>query len=295
MAEEDHNDANQNDRSTCCNEPQTAFLYLYFIYAVIVLLTAELIIAKPLRLLATSIHELSHAAACWLTCGSVHQLQVYENEGGVTRYSGGWRCLVASAGYIGEAFWGLLLVVLSGGRISATIAAAALMTILMVGLCYSPNRVMVILNVTYTLILAIVLVVEWCYFSPIIQYVTLLFGVYLGMFAIMDIFSHLIVRSNPESDAYTIYEESGRCCPPRLVGTWWLLLAIVMQLSGLYVALILMCDQCQDMGWFECIFRSKMDLHVQEFDWWPDDWELRRDGDWKDWNVNWRWGGDDGP
>ncbi|KAL7578070.1 hypothetical protein ACA910_015005 [Epithemia clementina (nom. ined.)] len=274
MAQDDNNN---NYLTSCCNEAQTAFLYLYLIYFIIVLIVGESTLAKPMRLLATSVHELSHAVACWMTGGRVHKLEVYENEGGVTQYTGGWRCCVAQAGYLGEAAWGMVLVILSGGRRTATAAAGALVAILLVALCYSPNRVLVILNVTYATLLLAVMSMEWFWFSPILQYVILLFGVFLGVFAIADIFNHVVIRSRRGSDSYTLYEESGRCCPPRCVGVWWLILAITMQLVGLYLALILMSDECEDKGWFECIFHSRLDLQFDEFDWWPDDWDI-------DWN-----------
>lgn len=35
--------------------------------------------------------EFGHATACWLTGGKVHGIEVYKNEGGVTKYTGGWR------------------------------------------------------------------------------------------------------------------------------------------------------------------------------------------------------------
>lgn len=272
MAEDNNNNSYL---SSCCNEPQTAFLYLYLIFFVIVWMVGDSTLAKPMRLLATSVHELSHALACWITGGRVHKLEVYENEGGVTHYSGGCRCWVAQAGYLGEAAWGMVLVVLSGGRKTATAAAAALVSILLIGLCYSPNRVLIILNLTYAVLLLAVIAIEWFWFTPTLQYVILLFGVFLGVFAISDIFSHLIVRSRPGSDSYAMYEESGRCCPPRCVGVWWLLLAVAMQILGIYLALILMSDECEDKGWFECIFRSRLDLQFDEFDWWPDDWVIR--------------------
>ena len=207
----------------------------------------------------------------------MHKLEVYENEGGVTHYTGGWRCVVTQAGYLGEASWGMILVVLSGGRKTATAAGGALVTILVCGLCYSPNRVLVILNTTYTILILGVIATEWFWFSPILQYVILLFGVFLGVFAISDIFNHLILRNREGSDAYALYEESGRCCPPRCIGVWWLLLAVAMQLIGMYLALILMSDECNDKGWIECIFHSRLDLHFEEFDWWPDNWDFQWD------------------
>jgi len=39
--------------------------------------------------------------ACWFSGGSVRKIEVYENEGGVTGYTGGCRILVIPAGYVG--------------------------------------------------------------------------------------------------------------------------------------------------------------------------------------------------
>ena len=73
--------------------------------------------------------------ACWVTGGSVRKIEVYENEGGVTAYTGGCRILVIPAGYVGAAFWGGTIVALSGGaRLGSTICAGMLMCFLLVSL-----------------------------------------------------------------------------------------------------------------------------------------------------------------
>ena len=259
----------------CCNESQTAFLYLYFIFLACVLMLGDTMVAKPMRLLATAVHEISHAIVCWLTCGRVLQLEVYNNEGGVTKYQGGCRCLIAPAGYLGEAFWGAIFVVMSGGRRTATTAAVGLIVAMAMTLCYRPNRTLVMLTVAYATITLAFIFIDWFWFTPILQYLILLYGVFLGTYAINDIFSHLIIRSRPGSDAYTAYEESGGCCQPRCVGIVWLFLAVAMQFIGVWMALILMSEECDDLGWFECVFHSKFDLEWKKFDWWPDEWKIR--------------------
>ena len=228
-----------------------------------------------MRLLATAIHELSHALMCWLTCGRVQKVEVYENEAGVTHYAGGVRWLIASAGYLGEAFWGAVFVVAAGGRRTATVAATGLvLALLTASLCYRPNRVLVLLTIFYVMLTLSFVWMEWCYVSPILMYLILLFGIFVGTYAVVDIFQHLIIHSRPGSDSYALYEESGRCCVPRCIGVTWLLVAIALQLAGAWLALILMSEECEDLGWFECVFHSKLDLEMKEFDWWPDNWEF---------------------
>jgi hypothetical protein len=268
------------DEITCCNDEQHVFLYLYVIYVVGIILLRDTFLFKPMRLLATSIHEISHAAVCWLTGGRVLQLQVYENEGGVTRYRGGLRWLIAPAGYLGEAVWGVIFTVCSGGRRTATAAALLLVAALLISLCYSPNRILVFMIVIYSSILLGLIYVEWKIFDPILQFAILFFGVFLSMSALLDIFSHLVWRSQPGSDAYTLYEESRKCFPPRCIGFVWLVMALLLQVTGVYLALILMSDACRDKGWFGCTIRSKLNfqLDLPKWDWWPDNWVLLRQG-----------------
>jgi len=120
--------------STCCETQETVFLCFYGGYAVFTLLFEKTFILKPMRLLGTFIHEMGHATACWMTGGSVKKIEVYNNEGGVTGYTGGMRCLVIPAGYVGCAFWGGLFVALSGDRIGATVVACIITFALLISL-----------------------------------------------------------------------------------------------------------------------------------------------------------------
>ena len=87
-----------------------------------------------MALIAVFAHEMSHATACWWTGGRVVGIEVYNNEGGVAKYSGGWKCCIIPAGYVGGSFWGAAFVALSGNRIAATVAASLLVTALIVSL-----------------------------------------------------------------------------------------------------------------------------------------------------------------
>ena len=79
----------------------------------------------------------SHSAtAAWATGGSVDKIEVYENEGGVTHFRGGFRPCVIPAGYVGVSFSGGVFVALSGSRVGATIAAGMFGFALLVCLRY---------------------------------------------------------------------------------------------------------------------------------------------------------------
>lgn len=61
-------------------------------------------------------------------------VEVYDNEGGITGYTGGWKVCVIPAGYVGAAFWGGAFVALSGSRIGATIVACLIIFSLLISL-----------------------------------------------------------------------------------------------------------------------------------------------------------------
>jgi hypothetical protein len=72
----------------CCQKQETIFLCFYGGYALVALLLGKTALLKPVRLLAVFVHEFGHASMCWLTGGSVKKIEVYNNEGGVTGYTG---------------------------------------------------------------------------------------------------------------------------------------------------------------------------------------------------------------
>ncbi len=63
----------------------------------------------PLRLFVTFIHEANHAIVTLLTGGSVSQIEVLQNANGWTLSSGGIPALICSAGYVGTAIWGAVI------------------------------------------------------------------------------------------------------------------------------------------------------------------------------------------
>lgn len=222
----------------CCGDPQEmTFLIFYAVYTVLTYFLMNTIVVKPLKLIAIFIHEMGHASAAWLTGGSVDKIEVYQNEGGVSHFRGGIRPCIIPAGYVGVAFWGGCFVALSGGRIPATVAASFFCFAMLVCLRYSPNQLLVWLNLSFTLITLGALLIDWFVFDPFIQYVTLLYGTFIGWYGIMDIWDDTISRTVEGSDAHACFQ-MWKCCLPRCVGVQFAILAIICQALGLYFALV---------------------------------------------------------
>jgi len=171
----------------------------------------------------------------------VDKIEVYENEGGVTKFRGGIRWMIIPAGYVGVSFWGGVFVAMSGSRIGATIAASMFGVALLVCLRYSPNKLLVWLCLAFILVTLICLLIDWLVFDPFVQFVTLFYGVFIGWYGIMDIYDDTVSRTVEASDAYACHK-MWTCCHPRFVGVQFAVLAICFQALGLYIGLVSLAD-----------------------------------------------------
>lgn len=227
------------DIDGCCTKQSITFLCFYGGYSLLTMIFMNTVVVKPMKLIAIFIHEMGHASAAWLTGGSVEKIEVYQNEGGVTNFRGGWRPAIIPAGYVGVSFWGGVFVALSGSKIGATIAAGIFMFALLVCLRHSPNKTLIGLCIGFIVITLAATLVEWLVFDPLLQFVTLFYGVFVGWYGIMDIWDDTISRTVEGSDAYACFK-MWKCCLPRCVGVQFALGAIVCQCAGLYFALLSM-------------------------------------------------------
>ncbi len=70
----------------------------------------------PIKVFVVFLHELSHGLAAILTGGNVERLVLLEDQGGLAFTRGGNNFLISSAGYLGSALWGTLLMRLAWQR-----------------------------------------------------------------------------------------------------------------------------------------------------------------------------------
>jgi hypothetical protein len=73
----------------------------------------------PFHLFGTFVHELSHGMAAILTGGDFRRFSVSPDLSGLAWSAGGIRWIITSAGYVGSAIFGGLLVVLSARGVAA--------------------------------------------------------------------------------------------------------------------------------------------------------------------------------
>lgn len=80
------------------------------------------------------------------------------------------------------------------------------------------------------------LFIEWFVFNPLLEYVTIFYGVFIGFYSVRDIYDDLITRTAEGSDAVACSKVIP-CCRPRCVGVQFWLVAFAFQVVGLYIAL----------------------------------------------------------
>ncbi|MFC1525196.1 M50 family metallopeptidase [Candidatus Latescibacterota bacterium] len=82
----------------------------YLLAAIIALVLWDTMLILPFRLFMVMVHEVCHAAAALATGGEVGSVQMAYDESGVTLTRGGIFPVIVSAGYVGSACLGALLI-----------------------------------------------------------------------------------------------------------------------------------------------------------------------------------------
>lgn len=223
----------------CCGDEEVIFISLLFGYLLANFFLWNSLLLKPMKLIAIFVHEFSHATVCWLTGGKVSAIEVNDTEGGVSKYEGGRRCIIIPAGYLGCAIWGMVLVVLSGDRTASFISACIFLFALVVSLFFSPNRTTIFLSVGFCVLTVVFILMDRFLFHPLLQFLTLFYGVFIGSFSVYDIYDDLITRTAERSDSQACHQLIPRCSP-RIVGLQFALTALGLQAIGLYLALVWM-------------------------------------------------------
>ena len=79
------------------------------VIAVSLLIFWDTVLVRPLRVLVVLLHEIFHALAALLTGGGVNTIEIVSHRIGLTSLHGGVPAVVYSAGYLGTAFFGAVL------------------------------------------------------------------------------------------------------------------------------------------------------------------------------------------
>ena len=98
---------------------------------------------------------------------------------------------------------------------------------------------MIALNLGFIVLTTLFIVLEYTVRHPLLEYLTLYYGVTIGTFSCLDIYDDLITRTVDGSDAKAC-NELIPCCLPRCVGVQFVIVALGFQALGIYLALVWM-------------------------------------------------------
>lgn len=98
---------------------------------------------------------------------------------------------------------------------------------------------MVAISLAFTAINVLFICIDWFVFSPVVEFLSLFYGVFIGIYSVIDIYDDLITRTAEGSDAVACHELIP-CCLPRCVGVQFWLVGFGFQVAGLYMALVWM-------------------------------------------------------
>ncbi|TDT75240.1 peptidase M50B-like protein [Litoreibacter halocynthiae] len=177
----------------------------------------------PLKIVVVLLHELSHGLAAILTGGSIEQITISPEQGGLAQLRGGSRFWSLTAGYLGSLLLGMALLFAALRSTADRVVVAGLGLLLLVVAALYLRDLFALL---FCIGLAVVLlaVARWLDHRAN-DLVLRVIGLTSMIYVPFDIFSDTIARSHLLSDARMMANEFGGATV--LWGGLWLVVSVV--------------------------------------------------------------------
>ena len=207
------------------------YIALLLIFISIVLLWNTVVI-YPLKIFVVFMHEVSHGLAAMATGGSIVKIEINQHEGGLALTRGGSRFWTLSAGYLGSLLWGGVILLLAA-RTRFGKAVSVLIGIGMVAITIGFGSDM--FTYLFGIGFGVVLILLGLFLPEVVNdWILRVIGVTSCLYAILDIKSDVLDRSNLRSDARMLSEVT--IFPTLFWGILWIVIAIGLTLWFLYIA-----------------------------------------------------------
>jgi hypothetical protein len=188
----------------------------------------------PLKILVVFFHELSHGLAALVTGGSIKEIRLLPEEGGVCVTAGGNEFLVLSAGYLGSLVWGgLILCGACRSRHDQKIALAIGGLMVVVSLTFIrpfASFGFVFSVVTGSVLILISKKMPEGFNDRLLKII----GLTSCLYAVLDIKSDVLDRPQIPSDAKMLADLTG--IPTLVWGLLWIAIATLASLFFLVIA-----------------------------------------------------------
>lgn len=183
-------------------------------------------VVYPLKVLVVFFHELSHGLAALLTGGSIVEIQLQKEQGGVCITRGGSRFVILTAGYLGSlVFGGTVLLLSARSPDDKTITGVLAAVLLLVTLLFV--RPWFGFGMVFGLVAGGALVLAAAYLGKAANdWLLRVIGVVSCLYAVLDIKSDVLDRPEATSDAQMLAEHTG--IPTLFWGLLWIAVALVL-------------------------------------------------------------------
>lgn len=188
----------------------------------------------PLRLLVVFFHELSHGITAVITGGSIVEIQMNAQEGGLCITRGGNRFLTLSAGYLGSLLWGGAILLFAtrtkGSQIVLELLGGLLIVVTLIWV-----RPLIGFGVGFGLATGLVLIALANFLKPMAtELILIVIGLTSCLYAVLDIKSDILDRPHAVSDAVLLADVTG--VPALVWGVLWLGVSIVLAVRFILIA-----------------------------------------------------------
>lgn len=156
----------------------------------------------PIKLFVVLTHEISHGLAAIVTGGKLHSILITTSLGGESKTIEGNKFIIASAGYLGSLFFGILLFI-SGNK--EKLRKIISITLAMVLILFAANYLEGNVGKVASVLFASLFIVAPLYFSATLNsYLFKLLGLISMLYVVIDIKEDILTNGYRLSDAQVI-------------------------------------------------------------------------------------------
>jgi hypothetical protein len=197
--------------------------------AVVAFVLWDTAVLYPLKVLVVLFHELSHGLAALVSGGSIEQIEISVDQGGVCITRGGSSFLILNAGYLGSLAWGVaFLIVAARTRHDRLVVGLVGVMLVLVTLVYIRS----LFGFVYGIVAgAVLLGIAAKLPNKVSDLVLTIIGTVSCLYAVWDIGSDVIFRHIPGSDAYRLAELTG--IPSVVWGVVWIVVSVGVTIEAL--------------------------------------------------------------
>jgi len=183
----------------------------------------DTIVIYPIKLITVLLHEISHAIAAIFTGGKIVTMNINQDLSGQCTIEGGNQVLIASSGYFGSLFFGLMFI-FSAYKIKKSnfLIVPILFILLFFSLLLSTNLLVKLISIC---IVVLLLFVSYKFNDSLKKYSFIFLGMVSSFYVLIDIKNDLLTSSNMNSDAAIISNLTN--LDPIFVGFSWFAISFV--------------------------------------------------------------------